>query len=266
MIKASLRFTPGRRTFIPLPLKEKRMNIANKTILITGTNRGVGQALVTEALERGAKRVYAATRMGAPHPDRRVVALTLDVTNAAQIRQAAKEVENLDVLINNAGIVVYDDFSDVTAIERQLAVNLFGPFNLTRAFLRHLKRSKGAVVNTISMAAVAAVPVMAGYSLSKAASLNMTQALRALLANDGVTVQAVILGPVDTEMNRGLNIPKASTADAARGIFAGIERGEQEIFPDPTSQSIAAGWRNGIAKVLEGQFAAFVPATAAKVA
>ena len=86
----------------------------------------------------------------------------------------------------------------------------------------------------------------------------MTQSLRALLANQGVKVHAVVLGPVDTDMNRGFDIPKASPESAARGIFDGLEKGEEEIFPDSASQSIAEGWRTGAAKALERQFAAFV--------
>jgi NAD(P)-dependent dehydrogenase (short-subunit alcohol dehydrogenase family) len=242
------------------------VNIANKTVLITGANRGIGQALVNEALKREAKRVYAAARNGAPHSDPRVVPLTLDVTNDAQIERAVELVDSLDVLINNAGIAIYDDLRDATVIERHLAVNLYGPLKLTRAFLPHLTRSQGSVVNNLSLAAIAPLPMISGYSISKAAALNMTQALRAHLTSQGVSVHAVVLGPIDTDMNRGFNIPKASPDSAARGIFAGLENGEEEIFPDPASQSIAAGWRNGIAKALEGQFAAFLPQPAAHAA
>jgi NAD(P)-dependent dehydrogenase (short-subunit alcohol dehydrogenase family) len=108
------------------------------------------------------------------------------------------------------------------------------------------------------------LPVIPSDSISKAAAFNMTQSLRALLVSQGVTVHAVVLGPVDTDMNRGFDIPKASTESAAVGIFDGLERGEGEIFPDPTSQSIAAAWRTGVPKALERQFAAFVPGSAAK--
>jgi NAD(P)-dependent dehydrogenase (short-subunit alcohol dehydrogenase family) len=94
----------------------------------------------------------------------------------------------------------------------------------------------------------------------------MTQSLRALLAGQGVTVHGVFLGPIDTDMNRGFDIPKASPESAARGIFDGLEKGEEDIFPDPASQSIAEGWRSGVAKTLERQFAAFVPQGAANVA
>jgi NAD(P)-dependent dehydrogenase (short-subunit alcohol dehydrogenase family) len=92
--------------------KENDMNIANKVVLITGANRGIGRALVNEALKRSARRVYAGTRTTLQHADKRVTTLTLDVTNASQIQRAAAEVDNLDVLINNAGIAIYDDLSN----------------------------------------------------------------------------------------------------------------------------------------------------------
>jgi NAD(P)-dependent dehydrogenase (short-subunit alcohol dehydrogenase family) len=241
------------------------MRIANKVVLVTGANRGIGQALVEEALKRGAKRVYAGTRQPLAHSDVRVTPVTLDVTNAAQIQEAVERVESLDVLINNAGVAIYDDLSNSDVIEQHLAVNLFGPFNVTRAFLPLLRRSKGAIVNNLSLAALAALPVIPAYSISKAAAFNMTQSLRALLAGQGVTVHAVVLGPIDTDMNRGFEIPKASPESAAQRIFDGLEKGEDDIFPDPASLSIAEGWRTGAVKALERQFAAFVPESVANL-
>jgi NAD(P)-dependent dehydrogenase (short-subunit alcohol dehydrogenase family) len=235
------------------------MNIQKKTVLITGANRGIGQALVNEALRRGAKRVYAGSRVALQNTDVRVTALTLDVTNVAHIQRAADVVDTLDVLINNAGVAIYDDLSNVEVIEKHLAVNFLGMLKVTQAFLPLLKRSQGAVVNNLSLAALAALPMIPAYSISKAAAFNMTQSLRALLTGQGVKVHAVVLGPIDTDMNRGLEIPKASPASAAAGIFDGLERGEEEIFPDPASLSIANGWRNGAVKAMERQFAAFVP-------
>ncbi len=235
------------------------MNIANKTVLITGANRGIGRALVDEALKRGARRVYAGTRGVLQDADERVKRLILDVTSAEQIQPAAKEVDALDVLINNAGVAIYDDLSKPEVIEQHLAVNLLGSLKMTHAFLPLLKRSKGAIVNSLSLAALATLPMIPAYSISKAAALSMTQSLRALLARHGVTVHAVFLGPVDTDMNRGLDIPKASPASAALGIFDGLERGEEEIFPDPASRPLAQGWNTGVIKSLERQFAAFVP-------
>lgn len=239
------------------------MNLTNKTVLITGANRGIGRALVVEALKRGAKRVYAGTRSGLLEANDRVTSLHLDVTNDAQIANAAKDVGSLDVLINNAGIALYDDPSNIESIQKQLAVNLFGLSKMTYAFLPHLRASHGAVLNNLSIVGLAALPIIPGYSISKAAAVSMTQSLRALLSAEGVSVHGVFLGPIDTEMNRGFDIPKASTEVAARGIFDGLEKNEEEIFPDPVSQSIADGWRAGVAKSLEKQFSGFVPKAAA---
>src|SRR5436853_6187219 len=102
------------------------MNIENKTILITGANRGIGRALVEEALKRGAKRVYAATRQPFTHSDGRVTQLTWDVTSAAQMQDAAKKVEALDILINHAGVHLHADLSERDNLERHLAVSLSG--------------------------------------------------------------------------------------------------------------------------------------------
>jgi NAD(P)-dependent dehydrogenase (short-subunit alcohol dehydrogenase family) len=239
------------------------MNITNKTVLITGANRGIGRALVNEALRRGAKRIYAGTRSRMQNPDTRITPLTLDVTSVSQIQRAVDEIDTLDVLINNAGVAIYDDLSGFDAIEQHLAVNLFGAFHVTRAALPLLKRSKGAIVNNLSLVALAPLPVVPAYSISKAAAFNMTQSLRALLAGQGVTVHGVFLGPVDTDMTRGFEIPKASPESVAMGIFDGLENGEEDIFPDPVSQSIAEGWRTGVAKAFERQYAGFVPETAA---
>lgn len=242
------------------------MDITNKTILITGANRGIGKALVEEALRRGAKRVYAGMRNPVQHPDKRVTPLILDVTNAVQIQRAVGQVDMLDVLINNAGIAIYDDLTNSDVIQQHLDVNTLGVARVTQAFLPLLKRSKGAIINNLSLAGLAPLPVIPGYSISKAAAANLTQSLRALLRAQGVTVHAVFIGPTDTDMNRGFDIPKATTETTARGIFAGLANGEEDIFPDPVSQGIAEGWRNGVVKAMESQFAAFVPPSAVDAA
>lgn len=235
------------------------MKMENKTVLITGANRGIGRALVDEALKRGAKRVYAGTRQPLNHPDQRVTPLILDVTNPAQIHSALEHVGYLDILINNAGLYLFDDLSDRAVLERHLAVNLFGTYGVTQAFLPLLARSQGAIVNILSVAALAAVPMTPAYSMSKAAAFSLTQALRALSARQGVSVHAVLAGPVDTDMTRGLDIPKASPESVARAIFDGVENEEEDIFPDPMSESLAESWRNSATKTLERQFLAFVP-------
>jgi NAD(P)-dependent dehydrogenase (short-subunit alcohol dehydrogenase family) len=205
------------------------MSLTNKHVVVTGGNRGIGQALVEEALRRGAKRVYAGTRQPLAHLDRRVTPLTLDVTKAAQIQEAVERVEALDILINNAGLALYDDLSDRAVLEQHLAVNLFGTYGVTQAFLPLLTRSRGAIVNVLSVTGLAALPLIPAYSISKAAAFSLSQSLRALLAGRGVSVHAVLTGPVDTDMSRGLDIPKASPESVARAIFDGVEKGDQDI-------------------------------------
>jgi NAD(P)-dependent dehydrogenase (short-subunit alcohol dehydrogenase family) len=234
------------------------MTIADRTVLVTGANRGIGQALVDEALRRGAKRVYAGTRQPLTHVDGRVTPVTLDVTNAAQIHEAVANVESLDVLVNNAGLALYDDLSNRAELEQSLAVNLFGTYGVTQAFLPLLTRSRGAIVNVLSLAAVAAMPLQPAYSISKAAALSLTQSLRGFLAGQGVKVLAVLAGPVDTDAAQVLNIPKASPEPVARAIFDGVDKGEEEIFPDPVSATMAESWRSGVNKALEHQMAALL--------
>jgi NAD(P)-dependent dehydrogenase (short-subunit alcohol dehydrogenase family) len=239
-------------------------SIADRAVLVTGANRGIGRALVEEALMRGAKRVYAGARQPVAHPDGRVTPLTLDVTNAAQIQSAVETVESLDILINNAGVALYDDLSDRAALERQLVVNLFGTYGVTQAFLPLLVRSQGTIVNNVSLMALAPLPLTPAYAISKAAAFSLTQSVRAFLAGQGVRVHAVLTGPVDTEMTRGLDIPKSPPESVARGIFDGVENDEEDIFPDPMSATLADGWRNGAAKAFERQMAAFVETEPAK--
>jgi len=153
------------------------MNIADRAVLITGANRGLGRALVDEALR-------------------------------------------------------------------------------IQGFLPLLARSHGAVVNVLSEAALAPFPLIAAYSISKAAAFSMTLSMRMLLAARGLSVHAVLAGPIDTDMSRGADIPKSSPESVARGILDGLERGEEEIFPDPQSALLAESWRNSAAKSLERRYAA----------
>jgi NAD(P)-dependent dehydrogenase (short-subunit alcohol dehydrogenase family) len=240
------------------------MKIADSTVLVTGANRGIGKSLVEEALSRGAKRVYAGTRQPFAHTDRRVTPIILDVTDARQIRAAVEKVGALDILINNAGISVQNELSDRAALERLLAVNLFGTYDVTQAFLPVLSGSRSAIVNILSLASMAAVPFDPLYSISKAAAFSLSQSLRALLAGRGVSVHIVLPGPIDTDMTRDLDIPKASPESTARAILDGAEKEEEEIFPDPMSEAVAEGWRNSAVKELQRQFAAYVDQTPVK--
>lgn len=233
-------------------------SLADRTVLVTGANRGIGHALVEEALRRDARRVHAGVRRPFTHPDDRVTPIPLDVTDPAQIQAAAKTVDTLDVLVNNAGLSILDDLTDPALLQRHLAVNLHGPYAVTQAFVPLLAASRGAVVNVLSLASLTSVPVMPSYSISKAAAFSLTQALRARLAERGIRVHAVLAGPVDTDMSRDLDLPKADPVSVAAAIFDGVGAGNEEIFPDPLSAPLATDWPNSATKLLERQNAALL--------
>ena len=214
--------------------------LANSSVLITGANRGLGLALVEETLRRGAKRVNAGTRRPYTHPDNRVVPLALDITEPAKIQAAAAQVDSLDLLINNAGVSLPDDLGGVTT------------------------EHWGEPVRDWEVTGVPARLASGGTSRGRGGArlvgrhVAYTQSQRALLAADGVRVHAVIAGPIDTDMVRGLEIPKTAPEVVACGLLDGVDRGEEEIFPDPMSATLAAGWSAGDVKALERQNAALV--------
>src|SRR6266540_2599341 len=209
------------------------MSISGKSVLVTGANRGIGRALVDEALRRGASRVYAASRQPITHSDERVVPVTLDITNADQIAAAVAQVGSLDVLVNNAGTFSFDDMSDPSVLEGHLNVNVHGTLKVTQAFLPLLVAASGKLVNIVSLSAISAVPMAPSYSMSKAAQLSQTVVLRTVLAYKNVSVHAAFPGLVDTDMTKDFgDVPKASAESVAQAVFDGVDNGAEDIFTD----------------------------------
>lgn len=228
--------------------------LQDKTVLITGANRGLGRSLAEEALERGAGVVFAGTRQPLSHPDPRLRPVDLDVTAPDQIRAAAERIGALDVLINNAGIMLPDRPSDAAVLDQHLAVNLWGAEAVTRAFLPSLINTRGRVINLLSVVALAPLPMFTAYAMSKAAAFSQTKALRATHSRDGVRFHAVLAGPIDTDMTRALDIPKTAPADVARAILDAVDRDEDDIFPDPATAALTDPWSTGPDKIIERQF------------
>jgi len=222
--------------------------LSGKTAFVTGANRGIGEAIVDALVAAGVKKVYAAARnVSALEPlvhrhGARVVPLQLDVTNAAQIAAAAATATDIDLLVNNAGIVGFfgGAFTDPKWLEvgrQEMEVNFLGTFAVTQAFAPVLaKNGGGAVANLNSMASFVSFPILAAYSASKAATHSLTQVTRAMLRGQNTQVFGVYPGPIDTKMAEPLTFEKTSAADAARAIVGGIIAGDEEIFPDKMSQ------------------------------
>jgi len=238
------------------------MKIKGSVALVTGANRGLGQALVSALVEAGAAKVYAAarneTKVVADSP--RVVPLALDTTSSEQLAAAARKAGDVTLLINNAGVATSYNVLTMSAAEldADFRTNVYGTLAVIKAFLPALARAaEGAtIVNVLSLGALASVPSFGGYSASKAAAYSITQALRPELKAKGIAILAVLPGPIDTDMVKALKLPKTTPADTAQGLLAGIERGDEEIFPDPMAQQMAALW-NKSPKEFERAFASF---------
>jgi NAD(P)-dependent dehydrogenase (short-subunit alcohol dehydrogenase family) len=238
------------------------MNIKDSVAFVTGANRGIGRAFVDVLLERGARRVYAATRdRTSLEPlariDPRVRAVTLDVRDASHALAAADQARDVTLLINNAGTLGFGGLADVPlgTVRDIMETNFFGPLNVINAFAPVLENNRGAVVNMLTLVALASMPALAAYNASKAAALSLTQSFRADLAKRGITVHGVFPGAVDTDMIRSIQMPKTPAIDVARATLDGVEAGDEDIFPDPMSRQLYSAWRQDH-KAVERQFAA----------
>jgi NAD(P)-dependent dehydrogenase (short-subunit alcohol dehydrogenase family) len=240
--------------------------IEGTVALVTGANRGIGQALTAALLTRGVRKVYATARD--PETlrhlrDERLITLQLDVTNVDQIRAVGGAASDVELVFNNAGVALATGIADSTVLDqarREMEVNYFGPLQLLQRLAPILARNGGgAVVNIGSAAGLTNVPFMPTYSASKAALHSLTQAARILLAAQGTSVFGVYAGPVDTDMSRELAIPKTSPRDVAFAILDGIEAGREDIFPDPFAVDFGRQFESS-PKATERQFAAMAAA------
>ena len=236
------------------------MRMEGCVALVTGANRGLGKAIVSALVEAGATKVYAAARdeRSVTADGGRVVALTLDVTKPEQVSAAARKADDVTLLINNAGVLT--SFNLLTAsqseIDADFRIQVHGTLGVIKAFLPVLERAHGGatIVNVLSLVSLASFPALGGYSASKAAAYSMTQALRPELKEKHIAVLAVLPGPIDTDMVKDFQMPKASAAETAKGLVAGIIRGDEEIFPDPMAQQMGELW-NTSHKAYEQAFA-----------
>jgi NAD(P)-dependent dehydrogenase (short-subunit alcohol dehydrogenase family) len=239
------------------------MDIEDTVALVTGANRGIGAALVQVLLDQGAARVYAAARQEADlaglraRDPRRIVPVHLDVTDAAQVAQAADQAGDLRILFNNAGVLNFGSVLEAptAAFSQNFDVNFFGLLHTTRAFAPTLTRNHGAVVNILTLVALASMPGLGVYNASKAAAWSLTQSLRADFAKRQVKVFGVFPGAVDTDMLKGVEMPKTAPADVASEVLKGVEGDLEDIFPDPMAKALYAQWTSDH-KAIERQFAA----------
>ncbi len=225
------------------------MNLNDKTVLVTGANRGIGRALVDAFLANGVKKIYAAARNTGSLPefgDARVVPLELDITDSAQIQRATETASDVDLLVNNAGVAAFASVldNDTELLKRDMNVNYYGTLDVIRQFVPTLETKPGAaIVNVVTIAAFVSFPGLGGYSASKAALFSASQGLRIDLAPRGIAVHTVNPGPIDTDMAKDLEMDKTSPEETARNIVAGLNANEADIFPDEGSRQMFDVWR-----------------------
>lgn len=218
------------------------MQLANAVVLITGANRGIGLAFAREAVARGARRVYAAARDPATVRLPGVLPLALDVTDPQQVARAARECGDVDVLVNNAGVAETGGFlQDATleATRRQLEVNFFGMLRMAQAFAPVLAANGGgALLNVLSIASWINRPLLGTYGATKSAAWALTNGLRHELRAQGTQVTALHMGFVDTELTRGIELPKSTPETIVREALDGLEAGVDEVLADLATRQV----------------------------
>lgn len=221
------------------------MELNNAVVLVTGANRGLGRAFAQEALARGARKVYA----GARDPDSvtlsGVVPVRLDVTRQDEVDAVARQCADVTLLINNAGVAAPASLlqaDGIEALHRHMETNVFGMLRVTRAFAPILAANGGgALVNVLSIVSWIASELLAPYSVSKSAAWSLTNGLRHELRGQGTQVLGLHMGYVDTDLTRGLDVPKSSPQAIAALTLDALTAGQLEVLGDEATRLVKQG-------------------------
>jgi len=222
------------------------MKIKGSTALVTGANRGLGLAYAKALLAAGASRVYAGARDPSSVTLAGVVPVKLDVNNPADVAAAAAQCGDVDLLINNAGVIGGEPLlgaKGVQALRAVMETNLYGMLAMSEAFAPVLARNGGgAVVNMLSALSWVSLPGSSAYSVTKAAAWALSNGLRNELRGQGTQVVSVHAGYIDTDMVKDVDNPKSRPEDIAAAVIAGIEAGDTEVLSDETSRQVKLGF------------------------
>jgi short-subunit dehydrogenase len=226
------------------------MKVAGAIALVTGANGGIGKHYIEALQAAGVARIYAGARnpdslaeIAATDPER-IIPIQLDIVDSESVLAAAARCQDVTLLINNAGIAKYQGLiaaTDLSSARAEMEVNYFGTLEMCRAFAPILKANGGGtIVNMQSIIALVNFPKNGGYSASRAASLSMTQGIRAELAAQGTLVVAVLPGTVDTSMSKNDPPPKVAPAEVAKVALQAVVDGTEEVYPGEQATGMAA--------------------------
>lgn len=227
------------------------MDITSSTALVTGANRGLGRCFAADLVARGA-RVYAAARDPGTVDVAGAIPLALDITDPDSVAAAAEAAGDVTMLINNAGISTGANLltGDLADVHREFDTNVFGTLSVVRAFVPVIERNGGgAVLNVLSVLSWLSMPMAGAYCAAKAASWSMTNELRLDLADRGIGVTALHVGPMDTDMMAGSDVVKSDPAAVAAMALDGVAAGAFEVLADDVSRGVQAGLAAGVAGV-----------------
>ena len=221
------------------------MKIENAVALVTGANRGIGLAFARQLLARGARKVYTGARDPAAITESGVHALRLDVTKPDDVAAGAALASDVTLVINNAGIAQPGGFlaADGEEVARRIfETNFFAMLRMSKAFAPVLEANGGgALLNVLSVTSWVNGGELAAYSASKSAAWSLTNALRNELTAQKTQVLALHMAYVDTDLTRGLAVPKSSPEEIVKRALDGIESGLEEVLADELTLQVKRG-------------------------
>jgi NAD(P)-dependent dehydrogenase (short-subunit alcohol dehydrogenase family) len=238
-------------------------DVENKIVLITGANRGIGKAFLESFIEHGAAKVYAAVRKlenASPLVDRygdKVVPIHIDLADPESITNAAQIAQDVQVVVNNAGVLKSStplDEDAIDSIEYEMSINVYGLIRMAQAFAPALKANGGGVfVQLNSVASMKSFPNFATYCASKAAAYSITQALRELLGEQGTIVLSIHPGPIATDMAdaAGLKEIAESPSLVAESVIEALHSADFHVFPDSMAKQIGGTYKSFAENVVE---------------
>jgi NAD(P)-dependent dehydrogenase (short-subunit alcohol dehydrogenase family) len=221
------------------------MKLKDSVVLITGANRGIGLAFAKAALARGARRVYAGARTPSTISLAGVQPLKLDVTSAADVAAAARACGDATLVVNNAGIARAGGLLKADAIDTVnllMETNFFGVLRMMQSFAPILAANGGgAFLNVLSVASWINSGAMSAYAISKTAAWSLTNGLRNELRAQKTQVLGMHVGFVDTDLTKGIDMPKESAEAVVGRAFDALEAGLSEVLADERAKQIKRG-------------------------